>query len=236
MPPPCPPEELIVESVRIPAGAGRLEGELGYPATEPVGMAVLAGPHPLLGGTVHNNVVRGLGDGLARCGLATLRFNYRGVGASDGAAADPAAQLTAFWQTSRAPDEVHYQADLVAARAFLRAAVGRDLPLALVGYSFGCTLLPAAVPPGDAGAALVLVAPTVGTHDYAGFETVGGPKLVIAPEDDFAADAAGLARWFAGLPGRTQLVRPRLDSHFFRGHEDWLVAIVGAFLDDEWRL
>jgi hypothetical protein len=41
---------------------------------------VLAGPHPLLGGTLHNNVVRGLGDGPARGGLATLRFNYRGVG------------------------------------------------------------------------------------------------------------------------------------------------------------
>jgi alpha/beta superfamily hydrolase len=233
MPPPCAPEELTVEAVRIPTGDVRLEGELAYPAAEPVGMAVLAGPHPLLGGTVHNNVVRGLGDGLARCGLATLRFNYRGVGGSDGAATDLAEQLTAFWRTSRAPDEPHYRDDLVAAVAFLRAAVGRDLPLALVGYSFGCTLLPA-IP--AAAAALVLVAPTVGTHDYADFAAVAGPKLVIAPEDDFAADAGRLTTWFAGLPGRRQLVRPRLDSHFFRGHEDWLTATVGTFLDDEWGL
>lgn len=233
MPPPCPPEDVVVEAVRFPAGDGRLEGELAYPEAAPLGAVVLAGPHPLLGGTLHNNVVRGLGDGLARRGLATLRFNYRGVGAR--AAADLAEHLAAFWQTSRSPDEAQYQADLHAARAFLRAAVGPNPPLALAGYSFGCTLLAAAVLPGDDTTPLVLVAPTVGTHDYAGFSAARGPRLVIAPEDDFAADAGRLTRWFAGLAGPKRLVRPRLDSHFFRGHEDWLVETVGAFLDSVWR-
>ena len=235
MPLPCPPEDLVVETVRFPAGDCRLEGELAYPPGEPAGMVVLAGPHPLLGGNMHNNVVRGLGDGLARHGLATLRFNYRGVGGSDGPAADVAASLAAFWQTSRAPDEPHYQADLNAACTFLRSTAGHDLPLGLVGYSFGCTLLPAALPAGGGAAVFVLVAPTVGAHDYAGFETVGHPKLVIAPEGDFATDPELLAGWFARLPCRKELVEPRLDSHFFRGHEDWLVATVGAFLESEWR-
>ena len=75
------PDALVVESVRFSAGRYRLEGELAYPeAALPRGALVLAGPHPLLGGNMHNNVVRGLGDGLAQHGLATLRFNYRGVG------------------------------------------------------------------------------------------------------------------------------------------------------------
>jgi alpha/beta superfamily hydrolase len=236
MPPPCPPEQLVVEAVRFRAGDCLLEGELVYPGEEPAGMAVLAGPHPLLGGTMHNNVVRGLGDGLARCGLATLRFNYRGAGASEGGAVDPVAGLTAFWQTSRTPDEAHYVEDFAAACAFLAGAVGRDLPRALVGYSFGCTLLPAAVPPGDDRTALVLVAPTVGTHDYASYETLTGLKLVIAPEEDFAADPEELARWYARLPERKRLVRSWLDSHFFRGDEDWLTETVSGFLDREWRL
>lgn len=225
MPPLCPREDLVVEAVRVPAGDVRLEGELAYPEGEPVGAAVLAGPHPLLGGTMHNNVVRGLGDGLAQCGLATLRFNYRGAGG------DPAA----FWQTAHTPDEPHYLLDLQAACDFLRAAAGPHLPRALVGYSFGCSLLTGALPPGDEEVPLVLVAPTVGTHDYGGFAAARGPKLVIAPEGDFAADARALERWFAGLPGPKELVRPRLDSHFFRGHEDWLLATVGPFLDDAWR-
>jgi alpha/beta superfamily hydrolase len=198
-------------------------------------MVLLAGPHPLLGGSMHNNVVRGLGDGLARHGFATLRFNYRGVGGSEGPAGDVAASLAAFWQTSCGPDEPYYQADVNAACAFLRSAAGHDLPLGLVGYSFGCTLLPAALPAGHGAAALVLVAPTVGAHDYAAFEAVDRPKLIVAPEGDFAADAGLLSAWFARLPGRKTLVRPRLDSHFFRGFEDWLVAMTGAFLDSAWR-
>ncbi|HKI34551.1 MAG TPA: alpha/beta fold hydrolase [Gemmataceae bacterium] len=229
------PDALVVESVRFPAGRYRLEGELVYPETAlPLAAAVLAGPHPLLGGTMHNNVVRGLGDGLARHGLATLRFNYRGVGGSEGPAPDLAAQLAWFWATSRAPEEAGYQADLVAAVAYLRSIIGREVPLALVGYSFGCTLLPAAVP-AVVAAPLVLIAPTVGTHDYRAFAAVENPKLVIAPEGDFAADSGRLTEWFAGLPQPKELVRPRLDSHFFRGHEHWLLATVGTFLNGEWR-
>jgi hypothetical protein len=55
---------------------------------------------------------------------------------------------------------------------------------------------------------------------------------VIAPEDDFASDPRLLHEWFSRLPAPKQLVQRRLDGHFFRGHEDWLVATVGSFLDD----
>ena len=44
-----------------------------------------------------------------------------------------------------------------------------------------------------------------------------------------------LRRWFDSIPGPKQLIRPRLDSHFFRGHEAWLVETVSAFLDGQWR-
>jgi alpha/beta superfamily hydrolase len=230
-----PPEEIINETVRFPSGPCLLEGELAYPEGTPIGAALLAGPHPLLGGNRDNNVVRALGDGLARSGLVTLRFNYRGVGASTGPAVDVAAHLTAFWQTSRAPDDAAYQADLDAARLFLRWVTGPGLPSAFIGYSFGCTLLPATLTPADHAAPLVLVAPTVGPHDYAAYESVCNPILAIAPEDDFAADAGQVSRWLATLPGPRQLVQPRLDSHFFRGHEEWLVSIVRTFLDSHWR-
>jgi alpha/beta superfamily hydrolase len=226
---------MVNETVQFPSGSFLLEGELAYPVGTPAGAALLAGPHPLLGGNRDNNVVRGLGDGLARCGLVTLRFNYRGVGASSSSAGDVAAQLTAFWQTSRSPDDLDYQADLEAARLFLGCAVGLDLRRAFIGYSFGCTLLPAALAREDHTVPLILVAPTVGPHDYAAYQSVRNPTLVIAPEDDFAADAPQLCRWFATLPGPRQLVRPRLDSHFFRGHEEWLVAVVRTFLENHWR-
>ena len=107
MPSPHTPDALVVEAVRFGAGRHRLEGEFVYPENSlPVGAAVIAGPHPLLGGNMHNNVVRCLGDGLSRHGIVTLRFNYRGVGGSD--------DLAAFWHTSRSSVEADYQADLAA--------------------------------------------------------------------------------------------------------------------------
>jgi alpha/beta superfamily hydrolase len=233
VPPFSPPEALTVESVRIPVDGRELEGELVYGDETPAGAVVLAGPHPLLGGDMGNNVVRGLGDGLARLGHVTLRFNYRGVSA-DAPPAGLAAQMASFWATAQAPDDPGRGDDLRAAARLLRSVVGPDLPLALVGYSFGCSLLPSALHPGDASSALAAVAPTVGAHDHDAYRTIPNPKLVIAPQDDFAADAARLTAWFDALPGPKRLLRPRLDGHFFRGHEDWLAAAVGAFLDDLW--
>jgi alpha/beta superfamily hydrolase len=231
MPPHCPSDALVVESVRFASGPYRLEGELAYgEAGAPVGAVLLAGPHPLLGGHMGNNVVRGLGDGLARRGYVTLCFNYRGVGGSEGPPVDTAAHLARFWETSRVPDEAHHQDDLAAARDFLRWAAGDGLPLALAGYSYGCSLLPLA--PG--AAPLILIAPTVGTHDYGGFDGLTNPKLIVAPEGDFAADAGRLLDWFDGLRQPKLLERPRLDSHFFRGHEDRLAATVADFLDEQW--
>ena len=188
-------EGIVVEHVRFPSGPYWLEGELAYPEDAvPCGAAVVAGPHPLLGGDMRNNVVVGLSDGLAARGLVALRFNYRGVGGSEGPAVDAAAHLARFWATSHVEDEGDFRLDLVAARDFLRS-VTAEAPPALVGYSFGCTLLPHA-----AGAAepLVLVAPTVGVHDYDSYDGRLNPLLVVASEDDFAADGGPVA----------QLVRP----------------------------
>jgi alpha/beta superfamily hydrolase len=227
-----PPEAarcIVVEEVRFPAGPHRLEGELAYPEEgEPAAAAVLAGPHPLLGGDLHNNVVRGLGDGLAERGLVTLRFNYRGVGRSEGPAVDGAGNVAHFWATSHVPQEMELWQDVQAAVDSLRPLAGPDTPLALVGYSFGCALLPHVR---AEGAAQVLVAPTVGKHDYEPFAGLARPTLVIASEDDFATDARRLRAWFGRLGGPKRLVLERRGgNHFFRGQEAWLAETVWDFL------
>jgi uncharacterized protein len=68
----------------IPASHGRLEGILKEPAGEPRGVGIVCHPHPLGGGTMHNKVVFRAAAGLVDAGLITLRFNFRGVGASTG--------------------------------------------------------------------------------------------------------------------------------------------------------
>jgi alpha/beta superfamily hydrolase len=225
---------LVVETVHFASEGYQLEGELAYGEDEtPLGGVVLAGPHPLLGGTMHNNVIRSLGDGLAERGRPSLRFDYRGVGRSQGPAIDPADQFDRFWRTSHTDEEASCGLDLAAAVGFLRATLGDAAPLALVGYSFGCSLLPSAG--ASQSTPLVLIAPTPGVHDYAAFTAVPNPLLVVVSENDFAVDAAELRRWFDGLRGPKRLIREQLDNHFFRGHEAWLVETVNAFLAEEQR-
>jgi alpha/beta superfamily hydrolase len=229
--PPVSDRPIVAEEVRFPSGPYRLQGELAYPESgDPRGAALLAGPHPLLGGTMENNVVRSLGPGLARRGLATLRFNYRGAGGSEGPPIDVARHLALFWETSHVPDEMDLRHDVQAAADFLRRAAGADLPLALVGYSFGCALLPHVAVKGPC--VRILIAPTVGKHDYDVFESAADPLLAIASEDDFAAGAAQVRSWFERLPGPKELILERFDNHFFRGHEEWLADGVLHFLEE----
>lgn len=68
----------------IPASHGQLEAILKEPAGEPRGVGLVCHPHPLGGGTMHNKVVFRAAAGLVDAGLTTLRFNFRGVGASTG--------------------------------------------------------------------------------------------------------------------------------------------------------
>jgi alpha/beta superfamily hydrolase len=68
----------------IPASHGQLEAMLKEPAGERRGSGLVCHPHPLGGGTMHNKVVFRAAAGLVDAGLVTLRFNFRGVGASTG--------------------------------------------------------------------------------------------------------------------------------------------------------
>lgn len=232
-----PPEArtTVVEGVRFPAGPHLLEGELAY-ADDTQGSCgvVIAGSHPLLGGNMHNNVVRGLGDGLAERGRVTLRFNYRGVGRSEGPVVDVARHMAEFWETSHVAGEMDLWRDVQGAAEFFQTTIGPDKPLVLIGYSFGCALLPSVrlvEPP----AALVLIAPPLARHDYDGFLTATSPLLVVASEGDFTNEPERLREWFDRLPPNKELIQVPRDNHFFRGHEPWLVDIVSAFLQEHER-
>src|SRR5215831_11606923 len=68
----------------IPGPSGRLEAIFKSADDNPRYVAVVAHPHPVYGGTMHNKVVYRTAQALNQCGISTYRFNYRGVGLSDG--------------------------------------------------------------------------------------------------------------------------------------------------------
>lgn len=103
----------------IEGAAGCVEIAYAIPA-HPVAVAVVAHPHPLFGGTMDNKVVTTVAKAFAEAGAATFRFNFRGVGASEGRHDEGRGETDDFLE--------------VAAHA--RRAVG-ELPLWLAGFSFG---------------------------------------------------------------------------------------------------
>ncbi len=114
-----------IESHWIAGPAGRLEAILEEPeGAPPTRAALVCHPHPLYGGTMHNKVVHRLARGLRTSGAAVLRFNFRGVGQSQG-------------------EHAHGEGEVDDARAALGWLRGRypGLPFELAGFSFGARVI-----------------------------------------------------------------------------------------------
>ena len=139
----------------LEGAAGRIEVAEAMPA-EARAVAVIAHPHPLFGGTMDNKVVTTLAKAFADAGMATFRFNFRGVGASEGA-----------------HDEGRGEAeDMLRVIAHARERAG-GLPLYLAGFSFGGAIAARTSDSADF-AQLVLVAP--------GFRRISGHGMGEAPD------------------------------------------------------
>ncbi len=105
------------EKITLTGAAGRIEALIDQPEAEPRGTAVIAHPHPLFGGTMDNKVVQTLARAFVQCGWRAVRFNFRGVGESEGVHDEGRAEAEDF-----------------------AAVVGQIAPegvLALAGFSFG---------------------------------------------------------------------------------------------------
>ena len=86
-------EERMEEHLTFPVGDISLEGLFSTPQDTPQIGAILCHPHPLYGGEMRNNVVSALADTFQKAGIATLRFNFRGVGQSGGQHGEGEAEL-----------------------------------------------------------------------------------------------------------------------------------------------
>jgi alpha/beta superfamily hydrolase len=102
-----------------------------------------------------------------------------------------------------------------------------ELPLVLIGYSFGAT----AVCRMDADlAALILISPTLARHDFSNLARATFPKLVIHSDNDFATPLQVITAWLASLPEpKRACCIPRAD-HFFKGHEARVFSECCGFL------
>lgn len=183
----------------LPGPAGPLEVAVAVPEADcaRAGTAVICHPNPQQGGTMRNKVVTMLERSLRESGLATVRFNFRGVGASAG-------------EFDNGDGE---SGDLVAVAQWVRKSRPGDA-LWLAGFSFGSYV--ALRSARSLGAdALILVAPPASIYDFGAIAAPGCPWLVVQGEDDEVVDPQTVFDWIEALDSPPTLIRMPETGHFF---------------------
>lgn len=208
------------EAVFFNAGEIQLEG-LFTPAPEGSNRtgAVISHPHPLYGGEKHNNVVSAVTHTLQETGHATLRFNFRGVGRSEGSHAGGTGEIE----------------DVRAAMRFVQEKTGGDeAPVMLAGYSFGAWVSANTLEGDSFASHVLLVAPPTGMFDFAMLtkdKQERARHIIVGDRDQFC-DHDALQQVFDKLPEpKTMRVIPGAD-HFLFGKERALAEAVREALAD----
>jgi uncharacterized protein len=196
----------VEEQLHLQAGEVSLEARF-IPGTVAAG-AVITHPHPLYGGSMDNNVVWAAAKAFGDRGWSTLRFNFRGVGASTGAYGEGLAEVD----------------DVTHAVAYLAARVSG--PCFLVGYSFGAAVAARALLQGLEVAGAVLIAPPVAFMDMAFLPQTPGLSLVVAGDQDDFCPLGTLQNLFSRRQPPVDLKVVAGADHFFSGKEVELHRIL----------
>jgi alpha/beta superfamily hydrolase len=195
------------ERSTIAGPAGALEIAQNIPETPPRGIALVAHPHPLQGGTLDNKVAQTLAKTFFALGYAAIRFNFRGVGRSEGT-----------FDQGRGET-----ADALVVLEFARARFdepGRALPVVLAGFSFG-SYVQTVVAQSVEAERLVLVGPAVGRFAIG---AVPADTIVIHGEEDDVVPLADVFAW--ARPQALPVVVFPGCGHFFHGRLLHLQAVI----------
>ena len=195
-----------LERYTIAGPAGALEIALNVPDAPHAGIALIAHPNPTEGGTLDNKVVHTLAKALFGLSYVAVRFNYRGVGASEGTFDEGAGETD----------------DALAALAHARERAGAALPVVLAGFSFGAFIaskVAATVTPQR----MVLVGPAVGRFAV---ERVPPDTIVIHGEEDDVVPLASVLAW--ARPQELPVTVFPGCGHFFHGRLTQLASVIGG--------
>ena len=196
-----------------------VEGVLSMPERGPSdpGIVLACHPHPVLGGDMDNRVVAAVCRAVDGYGLASLRFNFRGVKGSEGV-------------FSNGPGELD---DLVAAVSAMRRWPGLSGGrMAVAGYSFGAGVALAAMGRLKAVKAFAAIAPPVSSVRSLGGSTIKRGTLFVVGSHDRIAAPLELQRQLDRVKGPVSLVELPGADHSLAGREDEAAAGVAKFLGD----
>lgn len=207
------------KKVTIAGAAGQIEalleeGQAGGPFSGGDYVAVICHPHPLYGGTMDNKVVSTLVRIYRELGITSLRFNFRGVGASEG-------------EHDEARGEVD---DLCRVSEWLLAKYPES-QLLLAGFSFGSAIV-AAASERIAVAQMVLIAPPVTRYSYAPQGAFACPTTLVFGGKDETVEEGGVRALLASLKRPVDTVFMSEACHFYHGQLNTLREKLGAVLSE----
>jgi len=176
---------------------------------------VITHPHPLYGGSMYNNVVESLVYAYQQAGYATLRFNFRGVGSSQG----------------KYDDGQGEQEDVKAALHYL-AEQGKNV-VDLAGYSFGAWVNALARPEGDIVQRMVMVSPPVAFLDFGPPQSIPQLRLVVAGGRDEIAPSELIKTILPNWNSSARLEIIEGADHFYGAYTEKLESILTGYLAGE---
>jgi alpha/beta superfamily hydrolase len=196
---------------------GTLEALLEEPrSAAPRAAVVFAHPLPTEGGTMHTKMVFQGSKGLLRTGCAVLRFNFRGVGRSDGE----------FDQGRGEQDDFRAAVDYMAARH-------AGVEIWAAGASFGSYVALTAGAADDRVCALIAIAPPVDRYDFSAVKQSTKPKFLVHGEEDELIPVKLVREFYAQLLEPKELVVIDRANHLFDGQAaevgDALEELLGDF-------
>lgn len=191
---------MTTTTFQLPAPAGELEVILEVPTTEAADITmIICHPHPLFGGTMHNKVVTTLAKVASELTIASVRFNFRGVGKSTGQYDDGVGEID----------------DLQTIIAWVKQT-RPDTRLWLAGFSFG-SYISAEVATTGIAERLISIAPPATRWHFQEIKTMPCPWLVIQGDADEVVEPSAVFAWFAEEHPQAEMIRMENASHFFHG-------------------
>ncbi|MBW1840918.1 MAG: alpha/beta hydrolase [Deltaproteobacteria bacterium] len=173
---------------------------------------VVSHPHPLYGGDMHAAGVESIVHAYWKKGYTTLKFNFRGVGNSQG----------------RHDNGVGEQQDVISALSFLSDIGIKTIDLA--GYSFGAWVNFHAVQQNTATARMIMVSPPVGFMDFKNVSAVGCLKLVVTGSRDQIAPPELIEKRLPAWNSDAHFEIIQGADHFYGGYFDRLEAVLATHL------
>jgi uncharacterized protein len=206
---------IITREVYFQNGVYKLEGKLFLPEGKTKFPSVIVcHPHPLYGGSMDNNVVNSVCEALLARSLAVFKFNFQGVGKSEGSFSVERERL----------------GDVTAAINYFSCLPEIDkVRIGLAGYSAGAAWGLAAAYQDDRIKALAGISPPLSLFDFNILKTCHKPKLMIAGNNDEHISEKSFQDFCTGLvePKRCEVIQGA--DHFWWGYEDTMAGNTADF-------